>query len=780
MFLFKQIFRDKWLSAINIVGLSIGLAVPVMLLLFVTNELSFDRHFANSERIVSLNTVWHKNTGIEHLPVNLRSAYTEIPNMVSGINACTQIYKMGSVEVIHKLDHFKGLQLFFVDPEFFEIFQLSFIEGNPETSLTNPKTLVITRQYANVIFGSPSAAVGKTISISGNDYTIDAVVEQLPSNTHFSFDILGEIKSHSLSVLGGLEFFTFYLIKSEASVNDVRHSIERAYGEILSDDFVKRVNAECYGETENLTDLYLYSKADYGLGKRSNFQFILLLGGLSFIILLFAITNFMNLFLIQGETRMVEIGIRKANGAGISDLVKQFFAEVFVVTLFAFSIGFIITLLLFPHFSKLIERDVTLVQLNNPWFFVGALVVLGFTVFFSAVYPSFYLSRFKPLDVLAKRISLGKFRFSIIVSIFQFAITYALIFYVLVVHRQTSHMKNLPIGYNPKNVMMVSTNRTTALAYESLRQELQSNPLIKEVSAATHIIGDWCSGQRIGMPDDDESMQSVNEYRIMPGLGELMEIELIEGNFFKEYDQKNSTSVVLNDAAVRMLGMHPPYVGKEVIYTRVRSTIIGVTKDFYYDEPGFKVMPLVFSCYRPALDLIYIRFNNDINRIAAMEIVAETFKKFDPEFVLEPLWSENIIYGQKFFALKTHTKIILFSSLLSIVIAMMGLLAVQSFITNRRTKEIGIRRVHGASKMSIVGLLTFGIIKWIVAATIMAMPIAYLLSSNWLNNYANKTTISWTVYATPIIIQCLIATFVILGVSHKVVSANPVEALQNG
>ncbi|MCL2502353.1 MAG: ABC transporter permease [Bacteroidales bacterium] len=758
-------------------GLSIGLAVSIMLLLFVTSELSFDRHFANRKRIVSLNTVLHESTGVEHLPINLRRAYTDVPDKVAGVEACTQIYRGGEVELIHKPNHFQGLGLLYVDPEFFKVFQLTFIEGAPQTALTNPYTLVITLHYANLIFGSTEAAMGKTVSIRDTEYTIDGVVEQLPSNTHFSFDILGDMKSApAFQYMQGLEFFTFYLIDSKSSVPDVRRSIEQAYSDILASEFSKWVNADCYGETELLTDIYLFSKVDFGLGKRSSIGFVLLLSGLAFIILLLAVTNFMNLFLAQGETRMVEVGVRKANGAGIGVLVKQFFSEVSLTTLVAFIAGFILAIGFTPHFSQLVERDIDLMQSRHPWFIISAVAVFALTVFLSAAYPSFYLSRFEPLDVLAKRIGFGKRRLTTLVIIFQSAITMVLISYVLVVNRQTAYMKDAPAGYNPQNVMMISVNRTTALAYESLKQELQRYPQIKGVSAATHTIGGGCSGEVISTPEDAQNVQSIEGYRVMPGLGELMEIELIEGNFFHENDPNNSTSLVLNHAAVRMLGIEPPYVGKEVIY-RGRNTIIGVTKDFCYDEPGFKVMPLVFS-YTPAPSRIYIRFNGDLSRSAAAETATEAFRKFDSEFVLNPLWSEDI-YNQKFEAIQTRSKIILFSSLLSVIIATLGLLAVQSFVIVRRTKEIGIRRVNGATKASIFGLLMSHLAKWIVVAGVIAIPVAYWFSATWLNNYADRTSLGWLVFVAPMVIQCLIAALVIFGIRHKVLSTNPVKYLKS-
>ncbi|MCL2728262.1 MAG: FtsX-like permease family protein, partial [Bacteroidales bacterium] len=219
------------------------------------------------------------------------------------------------------------------------------------------------------------------------------------------------------------------------------------------------------------------------------------------------------------------------------------------------------------------------------------------------------------------------------------------------------------------------------------------------------------------------------------------------------------------------------YVDREVIYDEERYTIIGVVKDFCYDEPGFKVMPLMFS-YIPEPRLFYIRFNSNVSRSAAAETDTEAFRKFDSEFVLNPLWSEDI-YNQKFEAIQIRSKIILLSSLLSILVAMLGLIAIQTFVTVRRTKEIGVRRVNGATKASIMGILMYGLAKWIVAAGVVAMPIAWWLSSNWLNNYADRASLSWWLFVVPMMVQCLIAALVIFGVSHKVLSENPVKYLKS-
>jgi len=769
----RKLLRDKYLSVINIVGLSIGLAVAVMLLLVVTSELSFDRHFAGSKRIVTLNTTLSLQTEVHYVAAALRKAYTEIPNKVAGIEACTQIYTGWTVELVSNLDRFRGLEFLYADPDFFNVFQLTFIEGTPQTALANPKSLVITRPYAEVIFGSTNAAIGKSVSINGIDYTIDAVTEPLPSNTHFTFDILGEIESHHFSQAKSVEFTTFYLIDSKSSVRDVRRSIEQVYNDMLDDRF-SETGFKGYGETEMLTDIYLFSKAFTVFGKRSDFKFVLLISVLSFFVLLFSSSNFMNLFLVQGETRMGEIGIRKSNGAGIGDLVKQFFSEVSLITLIAFIFGLLLAFVATPYFSKLIERDVAVGQLISPWFVLSMMAVFALTVMLSAGYPAFFLSSFKPLDMLTKRINFGKRRLTSLVIIFQSAVAIVLIAYVLVMNQQTVYMENLPTGYNPKNVMMVQPGR--AMSFRSLRQELQNHAQVMLVSSSAHEIGGQFSGQFISTPEDAENTQMINEYRFFADLGELMEIQLIEGRFFNENDPNNSRYIVLNRAAVSMLGIRPPYVDKEVILNGARRSIIGVTVNFCYNKPGTDVQPLILT-YSNSMNYIYIRFQDEVSRADAIEIATTVFRKFDSEYVLQPHWSEDL-FDKKFIANRIRSKIILFSALLSVIISTLGLLATQSFVALRREKEIGIRRIHGATKGSTFWLLMYDLAKWIVVAGVIAIPVAWWLSSNWLSSYAHRIDIGWPVFAAPMVIQCMIVALVTWGVYFKVLSTNPAEILK--
>ena len=767
--------RTRFFLFVNILGLAIGLAASIMLILFVVNELSYDKHFPNSERIVRLNTVWEENGNKMHYGINLRKAYTEIPNKVPGIETTIQIYNGGTTEAITDTERFQKLGLLYTDPEFFQVFQMKFVEGTPDGVFDNPNSVVITRKYADIMFGGASNALNKNLSIKEQDYVVSAIVEELPSNTHFTFDILANMRSIAyVQEYGGLEFLTYYLINKDANLQDVSATIAKEYSAMI-EGFGGNSGINVYGYVENLTDIHLKSQVGSTSSKANNMYFVVLLIVLAVFILFLAITNFINLFMAQGEVRMNEIGIRKANGGSVGDIIRQFFSEVSVIVFIAFVIGFFLAVLVTPFFSEIIQRTIELTQLWNPVFIISIIGLFLLTVLLTASYPSFYLSRFNPLDILGKRIRFSKRRLISLVVIFQSVITIILISYILVINKQTAFLQDIPLNYNPKNVVSILGNQEVLKSYDALKQELLKMPEVEVVSSSHHILGGGCSGQMIGLLESPDVAYSINEYRIMPHMCEAMQFELIEGEFFKENAPDSIRMIILNEAAVKMLNLEYPVVGKTVQYY-IPSEIVGVVKDFGYGDPAERVEPLVL-CRVNSPRHVYIRFNENVDRMKAEAVVLDAFRKIDPDFIINPIWSEDI-YLKKFESLKIQSKVIFLGSLLSVFIAMLGLLAIHLYSTIRRTKEIGIRRVNGAEPKSIFVMLSTNIIKWIAIASIIALPIAYYIESNWLNNYANHTSLGWAVFVIPVLIQCIIALVTTSGVSINILSKNPVEALK--
>jgi putative ABC transport system permease protein len=571
-----------------------------------------------------------------------------------------------------------------------------------------------------------------------------------------------------------LEWLTYYLIQKEASLPKVRADIEKAYTAITKPWGDRVGSPDAHGETEMLSDVHLKSKA---YGAAGNMRFIWILSGLSFFILILAVTNFINLFVTQGEMRMQEIGIRKTNGAQIGDIVRQFFSEVAMVVGIAFGIGFFLAIFCTPYFGELINKNLDFVQLLNPMFIMALLLLFVITVALSAFYPAVYLSRFSPLEILGKRIKFSKRRLTAAIVIFQSVIAIVLLSVILSLYKQTNYLQQLPLGYNPENVMSVRINGKIANSYSSVKQELLKLPEIKAVAGSDHLFGGGTSGQSIGNWGEKEQNRGINEYRMLQGLPELMELKLVEGRFWREDDPDSIPLLILNQAAVKMLGGGSP-LEKTYNYKGDPVQVIGVVKDFYYNDPASNIEPIVLINRSSNLNLINIRFNANVNPLQARQLTLDVLHKFDPDYVIDPIWSVDIYQG-KFKEIKTLTRTVLTGSAVSIFVAMLGLLAIHLYSAVRRTKEIGIRRVHGAEKTSVFLLLSVDVLKWIGIASLFAIPMAAYVLFEMLSNYANHVHLDWTIFVFPILIQCVIAILTTSGVSLHVLSQNPVKSLRS-
>jgi putative ABC transport system permease protein len=412
----------------------------------------------------------------------------------------------------------------------------------------------------------------------------------------------------------------------------------------------------------------------------------------------------------------------------------------------------------------------------NPVFIISVILLYGITVLLSAFYPALYLSRFSPLEILGKRIRFSKRRLTAIIVVFQSFIAIILLSVILTLYKQSSYLQKLPLGYNPENVMIVRTNEAIMKSYKVVEQELLKSPEVKAASLSDHIFGVRGSGQTIGHWGTNDP-KGINEYRMQQGMPELMGLQLVEGRFWQESDPDSIPKLILNEAAVKMLGGESP-IEKTYNYKGEPVQVIGVVKDFYYDNPALSIAPIVLINRLYNGSRLYIRFNENVSPIQARQIATDVLRRFDPDFVLNPQWSVDI-YKEKFKSIQTLSRVVLIGSAISIFVAMLGLLAIHLYSTLRRTKEIGIRRIHGAEKSSVFVLLSLDVLKWIGIAALFAVPAAIYIVIEILNNYANRVHPDWTIFVLPILIQCAIAILTISGVTLSVLSQNPVKSLKS-
>jgi putative ABC transport system permease protein len=771
--------RNKATLITNVVGLSIALATIILLATFVLQELSYDRHFSKAGQIYRLHSIWKEGESQSVQPINLRMAFTEIPHNIPGIETAVQIYRGWNTEVKYDNNRHAHNNLLYVDSTFFRVFDFNFIEGTAEYSLDNPDLIVLTRSLAHKIFGD-NPAVGKILEIENKSYSVSAVIDDVPKTTHFNFDMLIPMKGlNYLHQLGGLEFFTYYLFDPNADSREVGTLICEENTAILT----KRFSNYNYGfssEIEPLIRLHLYSNASYDLGSPGSINTVILVGAIAVLVLFLALTNFVNLFVIEGEQRSKEIGVRKVNGARRADIMAQFFAEATFIVAISFFIGLVLAILLMPQFGNLMSRSFSANIFQSPELILTLTGIFIITVVLSGSYPAFYLSRLKP-SVILKTHDGVKGRKKMIMNLaggIQLIITIVLLTYLFGVNNQIQYLKNLPPGFSPEGLVNIyNLNDNMKKQYPDISNQLLNIPEVAGISASSHIIGGGGSGQGIRLienPADD--VLSINEYRVQPGMCRLLELELKEGRFFDPELITDRQSVILNEAAAAMLGLNPA-AGRRVIMFREPMEVIGVVRDFHYSSAANEIQPLVFTAYSENLNYIVLRLAQNADYATAMKKIEETLKSFDDGYIFTTRNTVDIY--RNYYAVEERLgKIIRSGAIIAVFIVMMGIFMLVSQSILRRTKEIGIRKVLGGSTSEMLTILYSGSLTWIAIASVIAIPVSYYMLDRWLQNFAVKAPVNWWLFIQGILIVVVLQTVVTIWQTLRAARRNPVESLR--
>jgi len=780
--IFRIIKRDPVSLITNMTGLSFGLAASVLLTVFVQFELSYDKHFSNSDRIYKLNSIWADKGESMIIPISLRTAFTEIPQAVAGIESAVQVYQEGSNEVRYKESRHKGLRLYHSDPDFFRLFDLDFIYGNPEDALSGVQVVVLTQEVAIRIFGTDQA-VGESIEMDTMTYMVTAVIEDIPANTHFQFDMIMPMKAlPRLAGLGGLEFFTYYLLEESANHAQVISAICKENTKTLSQRFADYETSSFSSSTEPLEKIHLFSKSVRGLTPHGNLKTIIIMMVIAVLVLALALSNFINLYILNGARRSKEIGIRKVNGARRTQLIQQFYLETTVVVTISFLLGAVIAMILIPEFSRVMQRESFMKIVNTPVFYLILLAVYLVTIMLSGFYPAILLSRSDPVRLILGTVNpagdkqlLLKFA-----SIFQVAVTLFMLSTLLGINTQTRYLKHLSPGYNPQGIVILhNLNEQIINDYPALHDRLVNLPGVDDVAASGHFIGEGYSGQGIRRYGDlPNQSQTINEYRIHPGLCNLYQFNLKFGRFFDPDRIPDRSCVILNEAAVQMFGVSPEeIVGESMVMRKDPMEVIGVVEDFYYTSAAREIEPLMLTAYSDHIRNIPIRIAPETDVTGTLELINETIKSFDPDYIMMHRFASELWEGY-YSDEERLTNIVGVGSILSMVIVLLGIFALVSHNINRRTKEIGIRKVMGGSTGTMLLLIYKSTLKWTVIAAVLAIPLSWIYLNNWLQNYAVRIPLYWWIFAGSILLVTIFETLITLGQTWRTARKDPVEALR--
>lgn len=796
---FRHFLKHKGFSFINVFGLAIGIACCLIIVLFVLDEMSFDRYNEKADRIyrVGIDGYINNNSfqGVVTCSPMAQTLVREYPEVI----AATRMRNFGYPVFRYGDKVFSEERVFWVDPDFFDIFSVSFIKGDINTALEEPNTIVLTRSMALKYFGDEDP-IGKILNADRRrDYLITGVVEDTPRNSHFHYDFLASLSTYEDSqspIWVSNNYHTYLLLQEGASPQAFEAKLVELVKKYVGPQIqaAAGISLEQFFESggkwgyfiQPLTDIHLHSHYDFEIEPNGDIAYVYIFSIIAIGILLVACINFVNLSTARSANRAREVAIRKTVGSIRPQLIRQFLAETIILSFTAVLIALIFIQFVLPIFNNITGKELAVPYFENLLTIPALLGVVLFIGILAGVYPALFLSAFDPAVVL-KSETLGKTRKSRLrntLVVFQFTVSIILIIGTLIVNRQLKYIHNKNLGFNKDQIVIVKKTDDLGNQIQSFRQELLKNPRIINASNTGRLIG-----QSFGNSAFKMSGETGEETHLLWTLFsdshfvDTYEIEMAAGRYFEEGRQADQQAVVLNETAVKELGLDDP-IGKQIVAlgpTEEQSqtfTIIGVMKDFNFQSLRFKIQPLIAAPYGPdgGGRYVSVRINSEgiQETLASLESIWHRFagnQAFEYEFFddhFAKIYNAEERTGHLFSAF----------SLLAIIIASLGLFGLAAFISEQRTKEIGIRKVLGATEFGIIFLLSRQFTKWVILSNLIAWPIAYYFMIRWIQRFAFRPPISFWSFLLASVAVLIIALFTVSYQTIKAARSSPVKLLR--
>lgn len=778
---FRNIIRQKGYSAINIFGLAIAISCALLMLLWVQDELSWDSFQANKDSIFRVEQDQPTSKGAFHVNLTPYPMAAALIDEIPGVENAARYDAPGTLLMQYEGKKFYENGAVCVDSSFLEMFTYPLLRGDKKSALSRPSSIVITEDVARKYFGSDDP-LGKTLTLENKyPFTVTGVLRNIPDNTNLKFDIL--VSFDFVKSIGKFsdrwgynEIYTFVQLHKNADPGNVAKKITK-----LRSVHALAQNPKTAAVPFNLMplkDLRYYAK--FGYGKTvGTIQSIYIFSFLALFILIIACINYMNLSTARAVKRYKEIGLRKVVGAGRKNIIFQFYIEALVLSFIAVLLSLFISELLLPLFYQISGKQFTSGIFLKPSFILDILILAVVIGLASGTYPALFLSTFSPVRILKGKNKLGSsgslFRKSLVV--FQFALSVMLIVGTIVMLRQLELMRNTKLGYDKEQLIYLPLNSETKKSFRMLKERLGNNPDITGVTGTMQMPASMsANGGGARWTGMDPNFKPVIGYAAVDyDYLSTMKIPIAEGRgFSREFSTDSTNAVIINETLAKMIG-GKSVIGKTLNWGGV-SNIIGVTKDFNYLNLKRGIEPL--AIYLSPKDVNYAVVRLKAGHIReALEQVKETWSSVYPSFpVVYKFVDEE--YAKMFNSDEKIMSIFTYASIFAILIACMGLLGLASFVAELRTKEIGIRKVLGASIGGIAFMLSREFITWIVTANFIAWPVSYIIMSGILDNYANRTSLSPWIFLLAFIISLVIALGTIGYQTLKAALSNPVNALR--
>ncbi|MFA5971334.1 MAG: ABC transporter permease [Lentimicrobiaceae bacterium] len=784
----RNLLRNKVFSVINIVGLTTGLVCCLLLVLYIQHELSFDNFHPNKDRIVRVIMEYSFNgnkpvkgnwTSTKVLPAFER----QFPEVESGVRMNT-FWTSNVVKYGDKL--FIESNFLFADSNFFNVFGYKLISGNPSQVLKLTNNVVITETSAKKYFGEDNP-VGKTLLIGTRQmpFLVTGVAKDCPDNSQLKFDFIASFSSlgeNQEQTYFNANYTTYLLLKDKNSIASLQKKIEPFMKKEMKNEKGTYINYYL----EPLTQVHLYSPYD-AMVPNTNIVYIYIISGVALLILLIACFTYINLSTVKSIGRAKEVGIRKVAGANKKQIFWQFIIESLVITLTSVIISIAITIFILPLFNSFTQKNLTVFNLLNPSIIASVLILLFTIAVLAGSYPAMIVAAFKPVKVLKgafKNTAPGNWlRKSLIV--FQFSISVFLIIAAIIIARQLSFIQNKKLGYDKEHVLVTHLTQTLVDKIDLVKSEFKSNPDIISVSKTAWEPVSIISGGHIRRADlPPSNNMNVSFSPVDEDYVKTCGLQLIAGNELSRQDildgskdSNNYNHIIINEAACKALGWKSPQeaINKKIFFGDGPGEIKGVVKDFHFASLHSLIEPLVLSSANWGNTLLIKTSGKNLPQ--TIDFIGKKYKAIEPNLPFDFHFMDEDF--QKLYTSEMRTgKVFNLFTFIAVLLACLGLFGLAAYDIRQRTKEIGVRKVLGASVSQITILLSGGFLKLVLAGIVIASPIAWWLSNKWLLNFAYRINISWWMFLLAGLLALLIALITISYQSIKASIANPVKSLR--
>lgn len=776
----RNLYNNKVYSLINIGGLCVGITTAILILLWVGHELSYDRYHTQANNLYRTIVNWNIS-GQRASYITTPAPFADlIKQEFPEIKATTRFALVRKGLLTYENIPFGGNKGTFTDPDILQMFSFDFIKGDPKNALNSPNSIAISETLARKIFGAEEA-IDKVVKYNNSiDLVVSGIFKDMPDNSHLTFDFLIPfqqfISSYNIQEDNWSDFnyYTYVLLDEKTTGSAMQEKITALILERFKDDTVVE-NVEL----QPVVDIHLHSKYGNDISGNGDIQYVYIFSGVAFFILFIACINFMNLATARSVKRAKEIGLRKTVGAGRAQLITQFLGEAFLFTLIAITIAAMLVELLLPIFNEIAQKSITFSLLDTNILIILGLILL-FTTLAAGLYPAVVLSSFQPAKVLKGTFKSGGnavfLRKGLVVI--QFLLSIVLLVGTLVVNDQLTFIQQKKLGYNKENILILPLVGEVSSNSELFKQQLLAYPDISNVTTAsqdiTNVNSSTSGASWNGRPDDFDII--LNQLSVDRDFIKTFNIRMVEGRGFSSERESDSVAYILNQTAVNEMGLKDP-VGTAFSVHGIIGTVIGVSEDFNFQSIHNPIGPLVLFVSPNWRSNMYISIEGD-NISEAVAFAENKWKEINPAYPFEYSFLDEGFDNLYRSELRTGT-LFDFFTLVAIFISCLGLYGLASYTAELRFKEIGVRKVMGASISSIFIMFSKDYIKLVLIAFVLACPVAYLLMDQWLEAFAYKTSINPMIFLMAILFAIILTILTVGYQSIRAALANPVHSLRS-